>query len=104
MKQPDDPKLDPQELFAFLANHDTYPVSGLMLANEARSDGCSSDLVDFFEALPGMISSEADIVTHAMRPDEAPLHETLDVSGGDATPPYIPEDQATLQIDDITQE
>jgi len=104
MAQSDDPKLDPQDLFAFLANHDTYPVSGLALADQARAESASPELINFFEALPGMISSEADIVTHAMRPDESPLHETLDVSGGEPTPPHVPEDQATLQIDDIAPE
>jgi hypothetical protein len=93
--------LDPQELFAFLATHDTYPISGLKLAHEARTVGARPELIDFFEALPGSLESEADIVTHAMRPDESPIGETLDISGGKPAPPYIPPDQATLRINDI---
>jgi hypothetical protein len=93
--------LDPQDLFAFLAKHDEYPVSGLRLAETARAEQTAPELVDFFEALPGTLSSEAEIVAHAVKPTEAPYNATLDVSGGEPTEPYVSPDDATLQIDDI---
>ncbi|MDF2461641.1 MAG: hypothetical protein K0S68_1044 [Candidatus Saccharibacteria bacterium] len=96
--------LDPQDLFAFLAKHDEYPVSGLKLAEAARSEDAAPELAEFFEALPGTLESESEIVSHAVKPYEAPYNATLDVSGGEPTEPYVAPDDATLLIDDIVPE
>jgi hypothetical protein len=93
--------LEPTDLFAFLAKHDEYPVSGLKLAETARAEHAAPELAEFFEALPGTLSSESEIVSHAVKPYEAPYNATLDVSGGEPTDPYVSPEEATLQIDDI---
>jgi hypothetical protein len=93
--------ISPDELFAFLARHDDYPVSGLRLAQAAREEDATAELAEFFEALPGTLETESEIVAHAVKPTEAPFDAALEIPEGEPTPPYIPPQDATLQIDDI---
>jgi hypothetical protein len=100
-RQKPDKLISPDELFAFLSRHDDYPVSGLRLAQAAREDEASPELAEFFEALPGTLNAETEIVAHAVKPTEAPFDAALAVPDGEPTPPFIPPQQATLQVDDI---
>jgi hypothetical protein len=107
MPQPSsDSKLDPQQLFEFLGTHEAYPISGFHLAQEARQSGASDELIRFFEAIPGTLNSHSEVVAHAIKPTEPPYGKTLDLTKtpGDAQPPDISDETATLQITDITQE
>jgi hypothetical protein len=96
--------LDPKDLFAFLATHDRYPISGQSLANEARKADAAPELVEFFEAIPVTVENESEIVEHAMKPNELPYGRRLDLgSGSENAPAPLSEDQTTLQIADIVE-
>ena len=94
-------RLNPEELFTFLEAHDSYPVSGQHLAAEARQEGTDPQLSEFFEALPGTLKDESQIVKHAIDPAEAPLGQTLDLGQNEPQPATNAE--ATLEIHDITK-
>jgi hypothetical protein len=98
-----EPELEPQELFAFLAEHDEYPASGQRLAEEARAANASPKVVEFFEEIPVTLKSESDVVEHALKPDEPPYGKTLDLgnSSGEARPPELPPEDTTLLLSDI---
>ena len=98
------PRLNPQDLFEFLDTQKEYPVSGVGLAQRAREQASSPELVEFFESIPITFNSESEIVAHAIKPNELPRDLKLDLDGGEATPPEIPLDEATLQISDIRED
>lgn len=93
--------LDPKDLFAFLAKHDEYPVSGQWLAKQAAEDGARPELIQFFEAIPLTFNSESEVVEHALKPEQLPYGKTLDITGGSEKPPHIDKADATLNISDI---
>jgi len=93
--------LDPDELFAFLDEHDQYPVSGLSLASEARQEDAAPELVEFFQALP-TVEDESAVVKHAVDPKESPLGQTLDLDARRRK--AAPEPNGTLEIKDIVDQ
>ncbi len=93
------PDINPNDLFAFLEGHDDYPVSGQHLADTARAEGAEPELVEFFDALPGTLANESEVVKHAVDPNESPMGRTLDFSNG--TEETKPPTDVTLNLDEI---
>lgn len=93
--------LDPQDLFAFLATVDEYPTNGLQLSRQAQAAGAAPELIHFFEAIPGQLQDENEVVAHAMS-SEAPTDHVLDIPDSQPTEPLIPAADATLLMKDVT--
>ncbi len=79
------PVIDTEELFRVLSDFDGYPTSGLKLAEHAKKKEASPELVQFLNAVPGQVESEADVFAAAAMPDRAPQY-AADVTPSAAAP------------------
>jgi hypothetical protein len=92
--------IDPTEFFDFFYNFTAWPTNGLRLSESADRQGYSSNLVKFFEGLPGSFATEADVMPYAEDACKPPFGEVIAVGPpGEADT----EDPGELTLTDIRQ-
>ncbi|HEY6736755.1 MAG TPA: hypothetical protein VI322_03490 [Candidatus Saccharimonadia bacterium] len=102
-------ELNSSEFFEFLGRYDKYPTSGFQLAEAAREARASSELVSFFEGVPGQFANMAEILPYAEDISKPPVGMALETvvynsdASGQAAARHrpVPTNDTTLNLQDI---